>query len=553
MKTKLQPLSLITILTAIALAMSVHHSLYSAERPPVVSSSKPNIVLIMADDMGYSDIGCYGGEIPTPHIDRLADNGIRFTQFYNTARCSQTRAALLTGLYQHQTGMGVLSETPKEEIFPESQAYGYRRSLNYNCVTIAEVLREAGYRTYLGGKWHLGYHGQHKWPNQRGFEKFYGSIAGATSYFRPSGLRSVSLNNDILPPPTDPDYYTTDAFTDYLIKFIEEQDDDTPFFGYLAFTAPHWPLHAREEDIRKFVGKYLDGWDALRAERWQRQLAMGVVKPEWGLSQRDDGARSWNMLTDQQKNELDYRMAVYAAMVHRMDYNIGKLLDFLEKRGELENTLIFFLSDNGGCAEPYEDLGGGNFENINDPSKGGAAKDNGSSYGTGWANASNTPFRRYKTRLHEGGIATPLIIHWPSGMEAEPGSLTDAPGFVADVMPTILDATGAKYPKTYHNGSKIHPLRSASLMPVIKTGTREQPAWMYWEHYGDRAVRHADWKALFNKITKQWELYDLASDRTESINLAEEKPELLATMIEKWETWASTNHVLPRHLPTDQH
>ncbi|MEM9160965.1 MAG: arylsulfatase, partial [Verrucomicrobiota bacterium] len=447
--------------------------------PLVASADRPNVLIIMADDMGYSDIGCYGGEIPTPHIDRLAANGLRFTQFYNTARCSQTRAALLTGLYQHQAGMGVLAETPKEAVDPATKAPGYAQTLNRNSVTIAEVLKEAGYRTYMGGKWHLGYHAKHKWPNQRGFDKFYGSISGATSFFRPSGLRSVSLNNDILPPPKDPEYYTTDAFTDYLIQFIDEQEDDAPFFGYLSFTAPHWPLHAREEDIQKFVGKYTNGWDALRAERWQRMLNLGVVKAEWGLSPRDDGARSWNKLTEQQKRELDFRMAVYAAMVHRMDYNIGKVLAFLEKRNQLDNTLIFFLSDNGGCAEPYEDLGGGKFENINNPSKAGMAKDNGTSYGTGWANASNTPFRRYKARLHEGGIATPLIIHWPVGMQAEPGSLTDAPGFVADFMPTILDATGATYPKTYHGGKKIHPLPSKSLMPVVKTGAREQPEWMF--------------------------------------------------------------------------
>ncbi len=517
------------------------HTVTAEETPS--TPRRPNVLLILADDMGWSDIGCYGGEIQTPNIDALARGGLRFTQFYNTARCSPTRAALLTGLLQHQTGMGILGEDPGQEA-PKDAAGGYTRFLNHNCVTIAEVLKSAGYHTYMAGKWHLGYHGEQKWPRQRGFDRFYGIFAGACSYHRPQGGRGLTLDNTPLPPPTDANYYTTDAFAEHLIQFIREQKDDAPFFGYLAFNAPHWPLHARPEDIAKYVGNYTNGWDKVRAERWARQLAQGIVKKEWGLSPRDDGARAWEALTDEQRRQLDYRMAVYAAQVHRMDYQIGRVIETLRTRAKLDNTIVIFLSDNGGCAEPYNDLGGGKFEEINDPDKPGAV-----SYGTGWANASNTPFRRYKARLYEGGISTPLIVHWPAGLKTKPGSLTDTRGFLSDIMPTVLELTGVKY-LTEFNGNKITPLYGRSFAPVLRGGSVPQPEWMFWEHYNDRAARKGDWKILGRIGTDKWELYNLATDRTEQQDLAAEKPELVTEMAAAWQRWAETHQVLPRFLGT---
>ncbi len=505
------------------------------------ASARPNVLLIMADDMGWSDIGCYGGEIPTPNLDALAQGGLRFTQFYNTARCSPTRAALLTGLLQHQAGMGILGEDPGQAA-PTNAAPGYTRFLNRNCVTIAEVLQAAGYHTYMSGKWHLGYHGEEKWPRQRGFDRYYGIISGASSFFRPSAPRGLTLENTPLPPPTEPDYYTTDAFAEHLIQFISEQKDDAPFFGYLAFTAPHWPLHARAEDVAKFVGKYTSGWDQLRTQRWARQLELGVVKKEWGLSERDDGVRAWEALTAEQKRQLDYRMAVYAAQVHRMDYQIGRVIETLRASGKLDNTIVIFLSDNGACAEPYDDLGGGKFEDINEPDKYGVV-----SYGTGWANASNTPFRRYKAKLHEGGIATPLIVHWPAGLKTESGSLTETRGFLSDILPTIIELTGAKYPSEYH-GNKIKPLYGRSLAPVLQGRSLPQPEWMFWEHYNDRAARKGDWKILGRIGSDDWELYNLATDRTEQYDVAAQHPDLVREMAAAWQQWAETHNVLPRFL-----
>lgn len=515
------------------------------------SSPRPNIVLIMSDDMGWSDIQPYGGEIETPVLQQLADHGVRFVNFYNSARCSPTRAALLTGLFQHQTGMGILAEDPGIEA-PADADLGYRRYLNRNCVTIAEALQPAGYHTYMAGKWHLGYHGQEKWPRQRGFDRFYGIVAGAASYLRPHGGRNLTLDNTPLPEP-EGEYYTTDAFTDHAIEFIDTTPAGDPFFLYLAFNAPHWPLHAREADIAKFVGRYRTGWDLLRAQRWERQIAAGLVDPSWGLSPRDDGARAWTKLTPQQVTDLDYRMAVYAAMVHRMDYNIGRLVDHLRASGQLDNTLLVFLNDNGACAEPYDDLGGGTIATINDPyaagSGGGNNPTGGSAYGTAWANASNTPFRRYKSRLYEGGISTPMIMHWPAGLKTEPGSITPTRGYLTDIMPTFLEVSGASYPTEY-KGNAIKPLYGQSLLPALDGRSRSDPEWMFWEHYQDRAVRQGNWKALGRIGEDTWELYDLSTDRTELFDLAAAKPERVAAMAAAWQDWAESHDVLPNFQGT---
>jgi arylsulfatase A-like enzyme len=520
----------------------------AAERP-----FRPNVVLIIADDMGYSDIGCYGSEIPTPNLDALAAGGLRFAQFYNTARCSPTRAALLTGLHPHQAGMGTLAEDPGKQAKPEA-APGYQEYLNDRCITLAEALRPAGYRTLMAGKWHLGYHGETKWPLARGFDRFYGAISGATSYFTPKNPRGLTLDNTPLPAPTSSSYYTTDAFTDHALHFLRESPAKQPFFLYLAFTAPHWPLHARPEDIEKFKGKYRAGWDNLRAARWEKQKQLGILPVGTALSPRDDGARAWDDLTDEQKSQLDYRMAVYAAQVHRMDWNIGRVVEHLRTTGELDNTVIFFLSDNGGCAEPYTDLGGGALTAINKPSAGGpgnreAQGEGGSSYGTGWANASNTPFRRYKSRLHEGGIATPFIVHWPAGMKAKTGSINSTPGYLTDVMPTVLELTGTTYPAKTRSGDVPFPLVGRSLSPVIAgQPLPEKTRWFFWEQYNNKAVRHGDWKAVQPaEPGSPWELYDLSRDRSELNDLATAEPARLKTLTTAWQEWAKTHQVLPKN------
>lgn len=505
---------------------------------------KPNIVLIMADDMGFSDIGCYGSEIPTPNLDALAAGGLRFTQFYNTARCSPTRAALLTGLHPHQAGMGRLAEIGGNA----PQVEGYLGHLNEQSVTLAEALRPAGYRTYLAGKWHLGQRDSEQWPLQRGFDRFYGILSGASSYFQPDGLRGLTLNNEPLPPPTSADYYTTDAFTDFAMKTVREHASDAPFFLYLSFTAPHWPLHARPDDIAKFTGHYRAGWDQLRTQRHTRQKQLGIVRAAWPLSERDEGARAWDELTDQQKTDLDYRMAVYAAQVHRMDWNIGRLVDTLREQGKLENTLLIFLSDNGGCAEPYTDLGGQPQALINDPGFSGNV-----SYGTGWANASNTPFRKFKSMLHEGGIATPLILHWPAGLKTKPGALEPSPGYLTDIMPTALEVSGARYP-SQRNGKSTTRLEGRSLVPILTASANPVAAHrtFYWEQYGFKAVRTGDLKAVFaptqmydRRGSGQWELYDLAQDRTELRDLSSERPADLKKLIAQWDAWAARAQVFP--------
>ncbi len=327
----------------------------------VSAQKKPNIVLIMADDMCFSDIGCYGSEIPTPNLDALAAKGVRFTQFYNSARCSPTRAALLTGLHPHQSGMGHLA-TGNAEV-KEAQP-GYLGYLNNNCITIAEALKTVGYSTYIAGKWHLGNKVESTWPLQRGFDRFYGILAGAT-YFAPTAPLALTLDNQQLPKPDNPDYYTTDAYTDFAIKTVQEHDAKNPFFLYLAFNAPHWPLQARKKDIGLFMGKYKKGWDIMREERFAKQKKLGIFDKSAKLSARDEKVRSWDSLSIQEQNDVAYRMSIYAAQVYRLDFNVGRLVAALKSKGELDNTLIVFLSDNGGCAEPYKELGGGLQDQIN--------------------------------------------------------------------------------------------------------------------------------------------------------------------------------------------
>ncbi len=490
------------------------------------AAGRPNIVLIMADDMGYSDIGCYGGEIETPNLDRLAANGLRFTQFYNTARCCPTRASLLTGLYSHQAGIGHMVG---DKGYPAYQGY-----LNDRCVTIAEVLKTAGYQTLMTGKWHVG-NKRGYWPLDRGFERFYGSNTSTGSYFeihKDSYDRRLILDDKEVEPPEK--WYATDAYTDYAIDFIEAAcGEDRPFFLYTAYTAPHWPLHALPEDIAKYRGKYRKGWDELRSERHRRMIELGIIEDRWPLSPR--GGKAWDSLSPAKQDEMDLRMAVYAAMVDRMDQNIGRIVRKLKERGIFDNTLILFLSDNGGCAEGG--LWGFNREGgpIGSPASY-------ASYGLCWANASDTPFRRYKKWAHEGGIATPLIAHWPAVVESK-GELVHEPGHVIDIMATCCDAANAEYPRRY-KGKQIVPLEGKSLLPVLQGRSRAGHEAIHWEHQGNRAIRCGKWK-LVSEHPGEWELYDLEQDRTELNDLAEELPDKVAELKAMYAQWAKRCGVRP--------
>ena len=495
-------------------------------------AGKPNIIVIMCDDMGYSDIGCYGGEIETPNLDKLATNGLRFTQFYNTARCCPTRASLLTGLYSHQAGVGHMTG--------DSGLPGYRGHLMERCVTIAEALKPAGYRTFVTGKWHVGAKEKNWWPLQRGFDRFYGVPEGGGFYFKPTAGRSVVLDNEIVHTsqsgPMPIGWHSTDAWTDYGIKFIEEAvQRKEPFFFYLAHNAPHWPLQATDEDIARYKGKYLKGWDAMRAKRHKRMIKMGIVKKDWAITPRDKAAESWDEVNEDEKGRMDTKMAIYAAQIDRVDQGIGRLVEKLQELGIFDDTLILFLADNGGCAE------GGiwGFDRHKDKRIGTA--ESFSSYGLSWANASNTPFRLYKHWVHEGGIATPLIAHWPAVIKQK-GELTHQPGHVIDIMATCVDVSGANYPAKY-KGNEIIPMEGRSLVPAFDNKPIEREA-IYWEHEGNRAVRVGKWK-LVSRHPGGWELYDLEADRTELNSLAEKNPQKVAELIAMYESWAARCGVRP--------
>ena len=499
-------------------------------------TEKPNILLIMVDDMGFSDIGCYGGEIDTPTIDRMAANGLRYTQFYNTARCCPTRASLLTGLYAHQTGMGWMTSSNLGNP-------GYTGDLNEHCVTIAQALKGGGYRNYITGKWHVvsdmyfkQSSSKHNWPLQRGFDRFYGGLSGGGSYYKPKPL---VLDNTIIEAP-DEGYYYTDATADYAIKFLEEhyaEHEDDPFFLYVAFYAPHRPLHAKAEDIAKYRGKYRVGWDKIRADRYRRQVQMGLLGDGLDLSDRDESISAWNDVPAAEKDLWDMRMATYAAQVDCMDQNVGRILDTLEKKEQLENTIVFFLSDNGACAET---AGKGDVNKI------GTARSN-ESYRTAWANASDTPFRRYKKETHEGGICSPLIVQW-KGLKTPKGAICDTVGHVIDLMPTCLQLAGAEYPDVF-NGKEISPYAGRSLVPTFFGRDVDREA-LYFEHEVNRAIRHGKWKLVSGGIQKPpyttpWQLYDLEKDRTESNDLAPQHPEIVKKLEGMWHQWALDNDVYP--------
>lgn len=518
-------------------------------------TKRPNVVIILNDDMGFSDIGCYGGEIETPNLDRLAANGLRYSQFYNTARCSPSRASLLTGLHPHQTGVGILTYDTGPE--------GYAGDLNRRCVTIAEVLKAADYRTYLSGKWHVAKsltEPTESWPLQRGFDEFWGTIIGAGSFYHPNTLTHGNDDADH-EAKDDPEFFYTDAINDRAAGYIRghaAEHADTPFFLYVAHTAPHWPLHAHDQDIAKYKGRFDAGWDRLREERLERLVASGLIQPAWTLTDRDPTQPPW---TEAERRDWLLRcMEVYAAQIDRMDQGIGRILTALEETGQLDNTLLLFLSDNGGCAEDIpvgvtaremvdqlmiaqattRDGKPVRFGNDRDIMPG--AEDTYQSYETAWANLSNTPFRLYKHFIHEGGIATPLIVHWPSGI-SEPGGLRHGPGQLPDIMATVLEVTGAAYPQRF-GGHDILPLEGTSLAPSFEAdGVERGP--LYWEHEGNAAVRVGRWK-LVRRYPGPWELYDMEADRTELHDLATGQPDRVREMAALYESWAARCGVIPR-------
>ncbi len=494
-------------------------------------ADRPNVLLVMADDMGFSDLGCYGSEIGTPNLNSLAEGGLRFTSFYNSARCCPTRASLLTGLHPHQAGIGQMVNDRSAE-----KGKAYLGHLNDECVTLAEVLKTAGYATYMSGKWHVGE--EHpNWPMDRGFERHYGLISGGMNYFditkakAPNVKRRFSNENEDYTPPSE-GFYVTDAFTDYAVERITEHDStESPFFLYLAYTAPHWPLHALPEDIAKYEGRYIDGWPALRRERYRRLIELGLINPLWPLSPQDENAYDWDMLDKDMQSFMARKMAVYAAQIDRMDQGIGRVVNALKQKGEFDNTLILFLSDNGACHEggplgfDRRDGLGGEIGTV----------DSYQSYGLSWSNASNTPFRRHKHWVHEGGISTPLIAHWPGVVR--PDTLTEQVGHVMDFMPTFCELAGAEYPDVF-NGNQITPVEGKSLVPVLKGKKRIPHDILHWAHEGNHAVRNGKWK-LVMESESPWELYDMEEDRTEINNLAESKPEKVKELEEVFKDWAA--------------
>lgn len=508
----------------------------------VEDKSKPNIILILADDMGYSDVSCYGGEINTPNIDMLATNGIRFSQFYNAARCCPTRASLLTGLYPHQAGMGAMVSKNKKT--KEGPYQGY---LSKNSVTIAEVLKEAGYYTFMSGKWHVGEERPH-WPTDRGFDNYYGLISGAANYFdisitgKKGSKRHFAIDSTEIVPDTA-GFYMTNAITENAIKYMNQaHTKEKPFFMYLSYTAPHWPLHALQEDIDLYKGKFMKGWDLLREERFSRMKEQGIVDDHWSISQRNETITAWDSLSQEQKEKMDLLMSIYAAQIHRMDQGIGQIMEQLEAIGEKENTLVFFLSDNGGTAE-YDPFGTDFWDNFWEGEARPGSGDTYHSYGSAWANLSNTPFRYYKKDTYEGGIATPFIVSWPAEIEGK-GAISHEPGHINDVMSTICDIAGAEYPKTY-NGNAIEPMQGKSLKPIINGRQIENADPIYWAHVGNKAVRYGNWK-LVAKKGKDWELYNLKEDRTELNNIIDANKELSDTLIKKFNVWANEVGVYAR-------
>ncbi|MES2438006.1 MAG: arylsulfatase [Verrucomicrobiota bacterium] len=511
-------------------------SLLATLSPLFAQQEKPNIVVLLVDDMGWSDLGCYGSELKTPNIDQLAKDGLRFTQFYNGARCCPTRASLLTGLYAHQAGVGHMTEERRDA--SGKALPGYSGRLNDTSVTIAEVLGQAGYFTAMTGKWHVGQNLGVK-PDERGFQRTLTAAAGGFYFPEAKNSRLFYNGKDIgsTGDPVPKEWYSSDLWSSFGLKFVDEAiAAKKPFFLYTAFNAPHFPLQAPAEDIARWHGKFKAGWDKLREDRYQRQIAAGLIDAKWPLSPRPEEVPAWDSLTPEQQDRYDHLMAIYAAVLERMDRAVGDLVNGLKQRGQLDNTLILFLSDNGGNAEAGVQ-GRSEGKNLGDA-------ESTVFIGQCWATLNNTPFTRYKHHTDEGGISTPLIAHWPKAIAADlRGTLEKQPGHLIDILATCVDAAGATYPETFA-GKAITPRSGTSLLPAFKHEklARTQP--LFWEHEGNRAVRYGDLK-LVALENQPWRLYDLADDRSEQKDLASSRPEVVRSLSEKWQAWAAASNVLP--------
>ncbi len=527
----------------------------TSDASPNNNSSRPNIIVVLVDDMGFSDIGCFGSEIRTPNLDRLGATGARFTQMYNGARCCPSRAALLTGVYAHQAGIGHMTG---DDGFP-----GYRGYLSESSATIAEVLAEAGYRTQMSGKWHVGgnyaAHDPDSWtpgaegnplPTQRGFRHFFGTLTGGGTYYNPQTL----MKGETLYTPESEEFYYTDAIADHAVTMINEAvAEKTPFFQYVAFTAPHWPLHAPEEDIARYEGMYRNGWDATRTARHEEAIAKGLLSDRWQITPRDEDAPPWESV--QNKDWEDLRMAVYAAQIDRVDQGIGRILKALESGGVADNTLIMFLSDNGGCAEFLAEdsntpnplnfdtpmLNGGRMQMGNNPDLRPGPADTFMSYDLPWSNVSNAPFREFKHWTHEGGISTPLIVNWPERIKQP--VIVHNPAHLIDLAATCYEAAGVVQNGEVGGREVLRP-EGESLLRACEQGEWTRDAPIFWEHEGNCAVRQGDWK-LVRRHPGDWELYNMAEDRTELHNLAAGEADRVAEMTGMYESWAARAGVLP--------
>ena len=525
--------------------------------PPVAAApaDRPNVLIILADDLGYSDLGCYGGEIRTPHIDRLAKAGARFTQCYNSARCCPSRASLMTGLYPSQAGIGDFT-TGRPNV---KRGPGYLGRLNGRCATIAEVLGPAGYACYYVGKWHL--HPE-TGPIARGFDEFYGYTSGHSHDQYDAGFytRLPDERKKEIDPPQGK-FYATDVFNEYALEFLRQgQASGKPWFLFLGHSSPHFPVQAPAESADPYETIYRRGWDALRSERYERMKTLGIVDGDhWTLTDRalvpvdrDDIANGfpgqsnpkWSSLSDDRRADLARRMAVFAAMVEHVDRGVGDIVRHLRVTGDLDNTLIIFLSDNGACYEwgPFGFDGrsrtgktilhrGDDLRRIGGPGTH-------HSYGSGWANLGNTPLRLYKHFTHEGGIGTPLIVHWPKRFDGASDWIR-APVHVMDILPTICDAAGAKYPSRVGD-RRVLPVEGRSLLPVV-LGERVADRGIGFDHQEARAWREGDWKIVWSKRMPreiEWELYNIAEDRCETRNIAGEHPARVQRMAKRWEQWA---------------
>jgi arylsulfatase A-like enzyme len=511
--------------------------------PAAEKQNPPNIVLIVADDLGYSDLGCYGGEIETPHLDSLAKDGLRLTRFYNTGRCCPSRASLLTGQYPHRVGIG--------HKVADLGRPGYHGFISKESLTIAQVLKDQNYRSFISGKWHLGTPD----PTTHGFDEFFGTLVSAQTFWNPHHYMRTPAGRQARRYEHN-QFYGTDAVTDHAIDFLTlaRETPKQPWFLYVAYHAPHFPLHARQQDIAKYEGKYTVGWDVIRDQRLRKMKELGIVSQKtkltprsqyWNYGETKTGTNpGWSSLSVDRRTDLAQRMAIYAAMVDRVDQNIGRILNDLTKAGELENTLVLFLSDNGACAE-WDPFG---FDikssNNNILHKGEQLKQMGGpetyhSVGSAWANASNTPWRLQKHFNHEGGINSPCIIHWPAG-NVRRGAIADQPTHLIDLMPTIVDAAGVNYT------GKLKMV-GESLIPLFQ----EEKQWdraLFFEHEGNRAIHDKNWK-LVSLRDRPWELYDMTTDRTELNNLATQHPDVVQKLSTQWNHWAKENYVTP--LPKD--